>query len=634
MQESVRELNSFLMQNSTEFKQMNEWQKKAIYRTKGPMLVTAGPGSGKTTVITYRVLNLLLQEGVSPQNVFVITFTKDAARSMSARFYRICTSYGADASYLAGQVFFGTYHSLFFQIIRSHYKYKDSQLIGEEGKQGLLTDVWKKLYGENLSSRKIQRLLSAISLYKNTGKLSPDACEAERFWEVYRGYEARKQALNGIDFDDMLLLCKELLESDRLFCKNWQERMKYILVDEFQDSNQVQYDVLCILTRQNRNLCVVGDDDQAIYGFRGARPGIMKKFMEDYPDFERVDLSINYRSITGIVEAANRLIACNKNRLDKNLSAYKKRNSQAVFLREFENRQKMNELLIEKLKGMKEAELSDCAVLFRTNSRMSLFRIRLIREGIPFVTKEKVDNIYDHFIVRDIMDYFRVAQGEGRREILLRVLNRPRLSIGREALMKEDVTPEDIVRFYEGRRECAPAYQDALRFRNGMRMLKSMSLSQGITFIYRYFGYESYLLQKANRDATLMGSFEEIISFLKEDASYFGDFQRWEAFQRECRYKGKENSDTKEVVSKGVHIMTLHASKGLEFNRVFIYEVNEENIPKNHKGEELTQEALEEERRLFYVGMTRAKEALELYYTNRTEKSPKPPSRFLKELAD
>ena len=622
------------MRNSTEFKQMNEWQKKAICRTKGPMLVTAGPGSGKTTVITYRVLNLLLEEGVSPQNVYVITFTKDAARSMSARFYRICTSYNVDASYFTGQVFFGTYHSLFFQIMKSHYKYKDSQLIGEEGKQGLLVDVWKQLFAESIGSRGIQRILAAISLYKNTGKLSPDTFEVERFLRLYEGYEARKRALNCIDFDDMLLGCKEMLKSDNIFCRQWQEKMKYILVDEFQDTNQVQYDVLRLLAHRNRNLCVVGDDDQAIYGFRGARPGIMQEFMKDFPGFERVDLSINYRSVPDIVKATGRLIACNKNRLNKQLSAYKKESGTAVALKEFSNRREMDEALIEALRGKKESELSESAILFRTNSRMSLFRVLLIRAGIPFVTKEKADMVYDHFIARDIMDYFKVAHGEGGREVLLRVLNKPRLSIGREALISEKVTPEEIVRFYEGRRECLAAYQDAVRFRNGMRMLKSMSLSQGITFIYRYFGYESYLLQKANRDATLLGGFEEVITFLKEDASYFNNFHSWESFQRECRYKEKERKAAKEMASNGVHVMTLHASKGLEFKHVFIYEVNEENIPKKRKGEELTQEALEEERRLLYVGMTRAKEALELCYTCRTESSPKPPSRFLKELAD
>lgn len=634
MRESVKELNFFLMRNSTEFKQMNEWQKKAISRTKGPMLVTAGPGSGKTTVITYRVLNLLLQEGISPHNVFVITFTKDAARSMSSRFYRICTSCNVDASYFSGQVFFGTYHSLFFQIIRSHDKYKDIQFLGEEGRRGLFTDVWKQLFSECANSRSIQKIASLVSLYKNTGKLSCENGGAEDFWKVYKAYEARKRMLHCIDFDDMLLLCKRLLQEDAHFLRKWQERMQYILVDEFQDTNQVQYDVLCLLAKKNRNLCVVGDDDQAIYGFRGARPGIMQEFMKDFSEYERVDLSVNYRSVPGVVEATNRLIGHNQNRLEKKLRAHKAETKEAVSLREFSDRQEMDEAMIAQLKGLTLEELGKNAILFRTNRRMGLFQVLLIRAGIPFVAKESVEMVYDHFIVKDVMDYFRVAHGNGGREVLLRVLNRPRLAIGREALYREEVTPEDIVRFYEGRRDAMTAYRDAVRFQNGMRILKGMSLSQGISFIYRYFGYEGYLVYKANRDASLLESYQEVIAFLKEDASFFDTFLQWEAFQKECRYKEKEKRRQKEPQQKGVHVMTLHASKGLEFERVFIYEVNEENIPKNQKGEELTKEALEEERRLLYVGMTRAKEALELYYTKRTEKSPKPPSRFLKELAD
>ena len=609
---------------------MNKWQQEAILRTKGPLLVTAGPGSGKTHVITYRVLNLLEYEGVSPQHIYVITFTKDAAQSMSARFYAISRNFLSEASYQVQQVFFGTYHSLFFQIIKSHVRYENIQFIGEEGKKSIFANLWKMRTGELCSGRVLQKLISDVSYFKNTGKMAKEAV-AECFWDLFREYEAEKRRLGAIDYDDMILVCRNLLEEDELFRTKWQDKMQYILVDEFQDTSTVQYDVLRLLTGKQGNICVVGDDDQSIYGFRGANPEICRRFVDDYTACYRIHLAINYRSKTGIVQASKQLIAHNRDRIYKEQMSASEDEEQCVLLKGFEDKESMERYLFARLKEMEKERLNQCVVLFRTNHALHMFAAGLTREQIPYVSSQLTGVIYDHFIAKDIMDYLKVAHGYGGREALLSVLNKPRTLIGREALRKEDMTPQDIVRFYEARGYGTGVYEDARRFAMGMRILRGMELSQGVTFIYRYFGYETYLRHKCGNDKEIMENYEEILAFLTREAKAFRDVLQWEDFWKECHNKMR-NGFVNKKKSHGVRIMTMHGAKGLEFDKVFLYEVNEENMPKVRKGEKLTENELEEERRLFYVGMTRAKETLELLYTDGTKSAQKPPSRFLKEL--
>ena len=621
------------MRDSISFQQMNEWQQEAILRTKGPLLVTAGPGSGKTRVITYRVLNLLEYEQVSPQRIYVITFTKDAAQSMSARFYEINRNFLSEASYQKEQVFFGTYHSLFFQIIKSHVRYENIQFIGEEGKKSILANLWKKRTGEACTGRMLQKLVSDISYYKNTDD-APGA-DFSDFLPIARDYELEKNRLHCIDYDDMILVCKDLLEEDEAFRRHWQEKMEYILVDEFQDTSNAQYDVLKLLGEVHRNVCVVGDDDQSIYGFRGANPGICRKFMEDYADCRRIHLAVNYRSKPDIVRRSKSLICHNKERIAKEQLPAAQGNETCIFVRGFEDRESMNRYILSEFRCLDREKLNDCAVLFRTNQSLHLFAAALMREQIPFVASQLSGVVYDHFVAKDIMDYLKVAHGYGGREALMSVLNKPRTLIGREALRDDAVTPQDIVRYYEARGSSTKVYADALRFATGMRILQGMELSQGITFIYRYFGYEAYLIRKCGKDRDMLRTCEEVMEFLVEEAKLFRDVLQWEVFWQECRMKMQRiKAYAKQKKAHGVRIMTIHGAKGLEFERVFLYEVNEENMPKIRKGEILSNSDLEEERRLFYVGMTRAKEALELLYTTGTKSARKPPSRFLKELED
>ncbi|MBQ8821266.1 MAG: ATP-dependent helicase [Lachnospiraceae bacterium] len=609
---------------------MSKEQRRAVTHGEGPVLISAGPGSGKTFTITHRILYLIFEMGVSPQDIYVITFTKDAALSMNKRYQEILQDMKDTAGELSA-VHFGTFHSFFYQIIRSHPKYKSYSLLNASAKNGILFRVLEKLGKEMLHGKELQEFFSNVSFYKNTGSVPKG--QDEEFMMLSKAYDEEKDSLHLLDFDDMLTLCYKLLSEDEKLRKEWQNRIGYLLVDEFQDTNSVQYEVMKLLVKAPYNVCVVGDDDQAIYGFRGSRPGIMKQFLEDYSSSISITLGQNYRCGRAIVEASAKLIAKNKDRLGKILFAASGHGEATVNIREFESHHHMTEQCISELTQCTKEELGERAVLFRTNLRMNLFLAELIKRRVPFCTKEKVVSVYEHFVVKDIMDYLKAGGGCRERSLFLRILNRPRTHIGREALLSEQVDFDKMLRFYgkEGIGNYA-AMQDVSRLQKGLDNLNRLKLSLGIEFILYYFGYDTYLRSKAAGDMELYEQWMELVQWLKEDSRSFKDVAQWEHFQQE--YIAKARAPEKESETGGVHVMTLHGCKGLEFSQVYIMHVNEGNIPAIKKGEKETDEAIEEERRLFYVGMTRAKEALNILCVKGAQERTRPPSRFIKELRD
>ena len=617
------------MLNIPGFSKMSKEQLKAATCGLGPVLISAGPGSGKTFTITHRILYLILEMGLSPQNIYVITFTKDAALSMNKRYQEILQELGDDTVDL-GAVHFGTFHSFFYQIIRSHSKYKNYTLLNTSGKSGTLFRVLKNKGMEEVQGKEIQNLLADISFYKNTGKLREG--QGEEIIELANAYDIEKERARVLDFDDMLTLCSRLLKEDRGLREVWKRRIGYLLVDEFQDTNMVQYETMKLLIKEPYNVCVVGDDDQAIYGFRGSQPGIMKHFLEDYPAAKHYCLGMNYRCGEMLVNCSAKLIQNNGQRIKKELIAKNSSESGEVKVKGYDSYAEMIRTCVDELKNCEIQELAEVAVLFRTNMRLNLFLVELIKNRIPFRTKEKITSVYEHFVVKDIMDYLRAAAGCRERSLFLRILNKPRTRMGREALLDETIDLDQVIAFYgrEGVRNY-PAMNDGIRFQKGLENLKKLKLSLGIDFILHYFGYEHYLRNRACGDMQLYEEWLGILQWLKEDSKSFGDLLQWEKFQQEYTTKAG-NHAAGEMQKDGVNVMTLHGCKGLEFQKVYIMYVNEGNIPSVKRGEKLSAEVLEEERRLFYVGLTRAKEALDIRYVRQTQESPRPPSRFLKEL--
>ncbi len=620
--------NSFL-------KNLNKAQCEAVLSGEGPVLIAAGPGSGKTTVITHKLLYLIYERHIPAEQILVITFTKEAAISMQERFFRqqeAFTMQKGIQEMQKGFVSFATFHSYFYQIIKSIKKYSEYQLITQLEKKRLLLPILKQYDKAAISEQQIRSFLMHVSYYKNTGHLSKEVQEKETFFSQLEEYEKAKQTYKRLDFDDMLWLCKKELSENQKLLQYWQKRFSYILIDEFQDINPIQYEIIKMLSLPPYNLFVVGDDDQAIYGFRGSDATIFQRFMTDFPQAKLLPMATNYRCASMIVKASRSLIEKNKTRTVKELVA----NEKTALKGKIQaygtiDTKACSEKLIERLKRESLEQLDQEAVLFRTNASMQRFVTSLVTNKIPFVLREKCDSIYEHFIVKDIMDYIQIANGCRERSVYLRVFQKQGLYQVREVLRTETVDVERLKSalsdgFYKddyGLRKLEALERHLTR-------LKSMRPKLGITYILHGMGYERYLLQKAGNSTTLPQDWQEVLEWLQEQATDFVDYKEWLEHQR------KDAQQLSKVITgsgekKGVHLLTMHASKGLEFQKVSIMQLNEGIIPQYSKGEVLSKEKEEEERRLFYVGMTRAKEELELYYMTGTKENPSVRSRFLEE---
>lgn len=604
---------------------------------EGPAIVAAGPGSGKTLCITRRLLYLILECNIPPQEILVITFTKEAAKTMQERFYNELQSLTEGYKNYGGYINFGTFHSFFYQIIKNIKKYSEYQLITQQEKVRIVREILKDETTKEVSQNSIKEFLSQVSLYKNTGKFASKYYETEehlRLLENMTQYERKKHTYKRLDFDDMLFICYKELSGDRELLTYWQKRFSYILVDEFQDINLLQYKLLCLLCIPPYNLFVVGDDDQAIYGFRGSTTGIFQLFQKDFPDTKLICLVQNYRCKERIVKASKRLIEQNKKRVGKELVSAVNNGSKGQ-IRVYKGGQSKAcyENIICKLQKYNAEQLNEAAVLFRTNASLQKFAVCLAMQGIPFVIREKITSVYEHFVVKDILDYFYAAGGNCERRLYFRIFIRLGIGISRETLRCETVNIKKLKEIYrQGFYKNPRTVSELETLEKKLKQLSGMRPALGIKFILHAMDYKKYLLQKSQNSRELLEEWNHIIEWLTEDACQFRTFSEWLNHQD---YYAKELAKQYSLLSKekkGIHLLTLHASKGLEFQRVYIMNVNEGILPQYSKGELLSEERLEEERRLFYVGMTRAKEELELYYVTGSKEHPKFKSRFLEEL--
>lgn len=615
--------------------QLNEAQRKAVTWGEGPLLLLAGPGSGKTFTVTKRIL-YLLERGVPPEEILVITFSKDAALSMQQRFRQ-----------MAGQFFpvhFGTFHSVFYHILLESGEFRSLKLIPDSRKKYLMISVLKRYSRSTELSEDASRILAAISLYKNTADgeralLTVPAEWREHFREITAAYTEALRAEKAVDFDDMLFECRRLLEEDARVRSSWQKRFRFILIDEFQDCNPVQYEVIRLLAGKPYNLFAVGDDDQSIYSFRGASPDILRRFQEDF-QARQLLLDVNYRCAGEIVRASLAVIGENRNRFPKALRAAAEsapkgtEPDHGLHIRFFEERAAENAWLLQQAdKWRKEhgAGGEHCAFLFRTNSGMQRTAAALHGAGIPFYTKEAAKSIYEHFVARDIMAYLLLAAGDWRREYLLRIINRPVRYISREAVGEGRSIPEMQAYYRELMLRESRAGEVLERLSSLQRQLdslKQMSPALGVHYVLKAAGYENFLRTLAGNSPEKLFVWLEVTEWLKADAARFQNVSAWvkaqESFEQEM-IKTSANAGEEEAL----WLMTVHGAKGLEFDRVIIPDCNERVFP---YGELQRVESIEEERRIFYVAMTRAKKSLELLCLTGDRGRPRLPSRFLSPL--
>ncbi len=559
-----------------------------------------------------------------PSSILSITFTRLAALEMRSRAWQ---SLGDKA----GAINFSTFHSLFFKILRHTYKFSSDNIIKPQTKINILKDI---LYGMDIEplrgNNDITELLNEISVYKcaadNEG-FSSKVIEDEDFLRMYERYTRKCSSLKLIDFDDMPLKCRELFRERPEVLRRWQDIFQFILVDEFQDIDPVQFELIKLLAARHENLFAVGDDDQSIYSFRGSAPDIMLDFESYYPAAKKYFLSENYRCAPQIVQAAGRVIAENKRRIGKEIVSCNSVHGE-VTLREFKNSAEELKGIVEEI-ASGEAPLSDFALLFRTNGMCERAAEALNAAGIPFRCREKLKNIYDTHAARDLLDYLRLARGVKLRSTMYRVMNHPYRFISRESIRGEEFDFNIMKEYHRYEPETVKRID---RLRADIKRLAGMKPYGAIHYILNSMGYLKYAGSFKDRAAA-----EEAVKAAREILERSRGYRSHEEFLNAVESYTKElavaearshragiRSD-KEAVS----LMTYHASKGLEFNTVYLPSVNEGVIPGSRI---VTPEEFEEERRLFYVGMTRAEKSLHISWCLEEFSEKLTPSRFLKPL--
>lgn len=603
----------------------NEAQTKAICHKNGPAMVLAGPGSGKTLVITRRVEYLIKKYGVRPEQILVITFTKAAAKEMRERFARITK----DDRF---PVTFGTFHGIYYGILKWAYRMNASNIFSEEEKMMLLREVIAGMELEIEDEKEfLQGIASEIGQIKNN-RLSLEEyessnCSDQMFRQIYEEYERRRKLLKKIDFDDMLVLCYELFQKRPDILQMWQKKFQYILIDEFQDINQVQYDVIRMLALPENNLFIVGDDDQSIYRFRGARPEIMLGFSKDYPNAKSIILDVNYRSTKAVVSAARRVIERNKNRYQKEIITVNEQGDN-VHIQEVRHPVEESHYVREQIAKAVAAgtEPSQIAVLYRTNTEPRALVETFMEYHIPFQMKEHLPNLYEHFIGRDFQSYMRMALGGRDRGDFLMIMNRPNRYIGRDSVDRGEISFENLRKYYM-EKDWMVDRIDQLEV--DLKVIRRMTPYAAIQYIRKSVGYDLFLNEYAIKRKMKLEDLQELIREMEERAKEFKTIEEWfdhiEKYTEELRMQAVTRTENRNAVS----LMTFHAAKGLEYDTVFIIGANEDVTP--YKKAEFPEE-MEEERRMFYVAMTRAKKHLTISYVREKNGKAMEQSRFLGEL--
>ena len=601
-------------------------QKEAICHGEGPAMVLAGPGSGKTLVITCRVRWLIEHMKVHPSRILVITFTRNAAEEMRQRFQRF---EGMEKA----PVCFGTFHSVFFMMLRHAYRYSGDNIIRDSDRRRYLSEIVAEMEMEIEDENDFYSgILNEISYVKgemiSLSLYHSNNLADELFRQIYDGYERKLREAGYLDFDDMLVFCHELLRQRPDILRMWRDRFPYILIDEFQDINRVQYEIVKMLAGERSNLFVVGDDDQSIYRFRGSRPEIMLGFEKDFRETKKYLLNTNYRSTEEIVKSAQRLIIHNKKRFDKNMVSARGSKVPVVY-RHMDNTSAECNDIIEGIRfyAGKGISYEDMAVIYRTNTQPRLLVGRLMEYNIPFQMRDFLPDIFEHWIAKNVISYLKLARGQRERSLFLSVMNRPKRYISRSLLT------ENLVDFRRLRGSCSGKgwlLEKVDKMETDLRVMGRKNPYDAISYLRKSVGYEEYLEEYAGYRRMNPEDLLEVMDQIHETSRGYDTFEQW--FRCVEEY-GEERKKQLEAGTKrdrkGVTLTTMHSSKGLEYELVFIIDSNEGICP--HK-KAVKEADLEEERRLYYVAMTRARTYLYLYSVKELYQKKANPSRYINEV--
>ena len=624
---------------------LNPEQRRAAETLDGPVLILAGAGSGKTRALTYRVANLI-EHGISAWSILALTFTNKAAREMKDRVEKLIGTEKAEQAWIS------TFHSTCARILRRDIEklgYSRSFTIyDDDDQQRLLKDIFKQL---NIDDKylPVREVKAKISDAKNR-MMTPDewflSSGRDRrnslIHDVMTVYEQRLKLLNSLDFDDLLLKTLELLADHPPVLESYRKRFRYVLVDEYQDTNKTQYELVRLLTAENRNLCVVGDDDQSIYGWRGADIRNILDFEKDYPDAEVIKLEQNYRSTATILDAANQVIANNESRKDKRLWT-EKGDGEKILLYCAQDEREEAAWIVKQIDTLKRqgGDLGDIAVLYRTNAQSRIPEESLMQTGIPYRVFGG-QKFYERKEIKDIIAYLRVIANPADDLSMTRIINVPKRAIGESTvqLLTEDASRRELPLFaalaelpeHMGSR----AKNSVTAFFGMMSMLiaqkEMMDLETFVETLIHTTGLEEQYVKEDTEEA--QGRIENIHEFIGSvhEFAEMSDEPTLESYLENVSLV--TDLDRADNGNDYVTLMTLHSAKGLEFDNVFIPGMEEGIFPSFRSIEE--DKRLEEERRLMYVGITRARKRLFLSRARErmlyNQYSHNAPSRFLDEI--
>lgn len=577
-------------------------QESAISHFQGPCLVLAGPGSGKTKVITHRVAHLIEIQKIPPEHILTITFTKAAATEMRERFLVLKPH--------ANSLFY-TFHSCFYYILRNSHINYPLNFITKEQKQKILKKIIQHTF-EKFDSHELNGIERLLGIYMNQ-MLSIDNfpiyadIDIQRLNDIYLAYRKKLETSNLIDFDILQLDAYELLKSNKEIRAFWKNQFRFIQIDECQDMNLVQYEIVKLLAGKNQNVFMVGDDDQSIYRFRGSDISLMKRFMQEFDSVKEILLETNFRSTEMIVDYSQKVIHENNNRFEKEIISCNQEKS-GVEIYSFTLRDDMYQFVIEKFQSASEADLNESAIICRTNAELKSWGYVMRQNSISYQSREEQISIFDQPWLLDIEAYLKIAIKSYEIEDIMRILNKPNRNIDREGVVEMLCLPKELLK--------------------DIKIICNMRPYLAMKYIWNGIGYGRWLKRHLELKTGNFEETQEQFQILLDASKKFYSIKEWLEQIETDRMKFKEKKRNL-VSNKGVHLITMHSSKGLEFDTVYIPDLNKGKMP---RGFLLEQETIEEERRLLYVAMTRAKKHLNLLYLKGTEDHKLQPSVFIEPI--
>ena len=590
---------------------LNENQLKAVEHVDGPCMVLAGPGSGKTRVITYRIANMVVNKDIKPTSILAISFTKASSMEMKNRALALSNDFRMN------KVTYGTFHSVFFRILRYFENYNIESILDEKTKRIGLKNILKGLNIENADDDEtIGQVINEISYVKNElmdkRDFKSELLTNDEFIKVYNYYEEYKEQINKIDFDDMLIKTYELLKNNKSALDRVRSAYRYILVDEFQDINKVQFEALKLIANPNNNIFVVGDEDQSIYGFRGSRPDFLLEFEEYFLNTNKVLLDINYRSKGEIIDIANRLIEKNENRYEKVIKCGQGNGANVNYISPEDSEEEAVYIAKDIKDKIQEdyTEYTDFAVIYRTNIQSRALVDVFMDMRIPFVVKDSIVTIYDHWAAQDILSYLRIGVNPNSNKDWIRIINKPFRYISKDNLNLIKDEP-DFINALINKCDLHPKQVKTINDLDiDITYVKGLNPKNAISYIRTTLDYDRYILDYCTNRKIKINGLIEILNELESSATNFKTIQEYLDHIERVKSEIVDNKNNKET--DGVIFTTMHSAKGLEFKNVYIIGANEGTIPheKSYEidDEEKKNDQIEEERRLMYVAITRAEE--------------------------